>query len=92
MNRPLEEIRMRAGRLSVVNDELREECVAIARESSAQRSFKDAIVACRKYGIGGMEAIGVAKATRWLAVIRRDYGDEKFNQAVRTLAAATPTS
>jgi len=33
-----------------------------------------------------MEQIGVAKATRWLAVVRRDYGVEAFEELARTLA------
>ena len=90
MSRTLEEIKFRAGRLSVVSDALREGCVAIARRCSAQRSFKDAVRAAQLHGIGGMEAIGIAKATRWLAVIRRDHGDEEFNETVRTLTP-TPT-
>lgn len=91
MSRPLEEIKLRAGRLAVVSNALREECVAIASRESPTGAFKDAIVAARKHGIDGMEALGVAKATRWLAVIRRDHGDNIFTQAVRTLAAPTPT-
>lgn len=91
MSRPLEEICFRAGRLSVVSDALRKECIAIAARELPSGAFKDAIVAAQKHRIGGMEALGVAKATRWLAVIRRDHGETIFNEVARTLAAPTPT-
>ena len=89
MSRPLVELQLRAGVLAKVQGELRRECVDIARNKSPSSAFDLASIAARKYGIDGMEALGVAKATRWLAVIRRDHGDQEFNRTVRTL---TPTS
>ncbi len=85
MNRPLAELQLRAGVLSQVQDELHKECVCIARDKSPSSAFDLASIAARKHGVGGMQAIGVAKATRWLAVIRRDHGEDIFNEAVRTL-------
>lgn len=90
--RPLAELQLRAAVLAHVSDELRKECICIAREKSPSSAFDLASIAARKHGVGGMQAIGVAKATRWLAVIRRDCGDQEFSQAARTLAATTPTT
>tara|TARA_Y100000310_G_scaffold213371_1_gene214321 strand:+ start:3277 stop:3555 length:279 start_codon:yes stop_codon:yes gene_type:complete len=92
MNRPLAELKLRAGMLAQVENALREECVAIAREKSPSSAFDLASIAARQRGMAGMQVIGVAKATRWLAVIRRDHGDNIFNEAVRTLSAPTPTA
>lgn len=91
MSRPLHELQLRAGVLTQVPDALRMECVGVAREKSPSSAFDLASIAARKHGVDGMKVIGVAKATRWLAVIRRDHGDEIFNQAAGTLAAPTPT-
>lgn len=92
MSRPLHELQLRAGVLAQVQDELREECISIARDKSPSAAFDLASIAARKHSIGDVRAIGVAKATRWLAMIRRDHGDEIFNQAAGTLAASTPTT
>lgn len=92
MNRPLVELQLRAGVLAQVQDELCEECISIAQDKSPSSAFDLASIAAQKHGVGGMQAIGVAKATRWLAVIQRDHGEDIFNQAARTLAAPTPTA
>ncbi len=92
MSRPLHELQLRTGALTLVSDELRKECIDIAREKSPSSAFDLTSIATRKHGVDGMQAIGVAKATRWLAVIRRDHGDNIFNEAVRTLTATTPTA
>ena len=90
MSRSLAELQLRAGVLAQVQDGLREECIGIAREKSPSSAFNLASIAARKHGYGGMELLAVAKATRWLAVIRRDHGEDIFNQAAGTLAATSP--
>ncbi len=92
MSRPLHELQLRAGVLAQVPEALRMECIGIARDKSPSAAFDLASIAAHKHGIGGMQATGVAKATRWLAMIRRDYGEDIFNQAARTFAAPTPTT
>lgn len=88
MNRPLSELEVRALQpLMRVSQELRDECVEIARAKSPSAAFKQATRAARLAGFGEWDALGIAKGTRWLSVIRRDYGMEKFNEAVRTLTA-----
>lgn len=88
MNRPLPELENRAIMpLIRVSQELREECAQIARDKSPSASFRLATFAARLAGFGEMDALGIAKATRWLSVIRRDYGLEKFEGVARTLAA-----
>lgn len=90
MNRPLAELQLRAGVLARAPDALRKECIEIARQKSPSAAFDHASLAALRHGMGGMEQLGVAKATRWLAVIRRDHGDDIFEEAARTLAASTP--
>lgn len=87
MKRPFSELVLRAAALARCSTELRARCAEIARESSPSAAFDLASRAATIAGASQLEALGVAKATRWLAVIRRDYGLEKFSEAVRTLAA-----
>lgn len=90
MNRPLHELQLRAGVLKSVSEELRKQCFTIARDKSPSASINLARVAATQHGILGMDAIGIAKATRWLSVIRRDHGEPVFNEAVARLI--TPTT
>ena len=92
MNRPLHELELRAGILSGVSEELREQCLLIARDKSPSASINLARLATQQHGVSGMDAIAVAKATRWLAVIRRDHGEEVFKEAVARLTPSTPTA
>lgn len=87
--RPLAELQLRAGVLAQVSDELRKGCVCIARDKSPSSAFDLASIAARKHSHTGMNVTGIAKATRWLAVIRRDHGEAVFNEAVARLT--TPT-
>ena len=89
MNRPLSELQLRAGVLALVSSALRAECIEIARGKSPSAAFDLAAIATRKHGVDVMNTMRVAKATRWLAVIRRDHGSDIFNEAARTLAAVT---
>jgi len=89
MNRPLYELELRVGILMGVSEALREQCFAIACDKSPSAGFNLACRAAQQHGMSGMEAISVAKATRWLAVIRRDHGDTTFTEAVARLN--TPT-
>ena len=54
------------------------ELVKIAAGSSPTTSFN---LALAKTG-----DLGLAKATRWLATIRRDYGEKQFREVVETSA------
>lgn len=90
MSRPLLELTLRAGVLARVPDDLREECVGIARDKSPSAAFDLASIVARTRGFGAMDVIGIAKATRWLAVIRRDHGETVFTEAVARLT--TPTA
>lgn len=82
-NRPLSELEMRAAlplSHGSVSADLRRQCVEIARLKSPSAAFASAQRAALLAGFGQMEQIGVAKVTRWLAVIRRDHGQEKFEE------------
>jgi hypothetical protein len=89
MKRPLDELEIRVMPLSRIPQELREKCVEIARQKSPSAAFELASQAAFLSGLNQFEALGVAKATRWLAVIRRDYGAEAFEKVVRTLTQTT---
>lgn len=85
MSRSLGELRLRVQQLALVSHELRDECVRIARERSPSAAFDLASLAARQHGLAGMQALAVAKATRWLSVIRRDHGESVFVETLRTL-------
>lgn len=91
MSRPLHELQLRTGILKGVSEVLREQCVAIARDKSPSASINLARLAATQYGVLGMEAIAIGKATRWLSVVRRDYGQEEFKKTVGTLTPTMPT-
>lgn len=81
-DRPLSELKLRAVFVLRLTDSARTEFVQIARTKSPSAAFDLAQVAAQVHGIAGMEAIAVAKATRWLAMIRRDHGDQVYEQVV----------
>lgn len=85
MNRPLTELQLRASVLLSCSQELREQCIEIARSKSPSSAFNLAQRAAFIAGMGQMEALAVAKATRWLSVIRRDHGEVVFETMVKTL-------
>jgi hypothetical protein len=91
MSRPLHELELRAGILKSVSEALREQCLAIARDTSPSASINLAHLAATQQGGLGMDAFAVAKATRWLAVIRRVHGNEVFTEAVARLTMSTAT-
>ena len=83
MSRPLGELEVRAAlALSRVSQELREKCVEIARDKSPSAAFDLASRVAMLAGMSQIEALGIAKATRWLAMIRRDHGQEVFDRTV----------
>lgn len=81
-DRSLSELKLRAVFVLRLADQVRKEFIHIAREKSPSAGFNLALIAARVHGIDGMESIAVAKATRWLAMIRRDHGSEIFEQVV----------
>jgi len=81
-DRPLSELRLRAIFVFRLPDEVRKEFIGIARTKSPSAGFDLALIAAQVHSIADMEAIAVAKATRWLAMIRRDHGDQVFEQVV----------
>ena len=80
--RPLSELKLRAVFVFRLPDEVRREFIGIARTKSPSAAFDLALIAARVHGIANLESIAVAKATRWLAMIRRDHGEEVLNQVV----------
>ena len=88
--RSLSELEVRVVfQFSRISQELRERCVEIARKKSPSAAFDLAAQAAILAGMSQIEALGIAKATRWLAVVRRDYGMGEFEKMVRTLTQTT---
>lgn len=87
MERTLEELELRASFLSsvLVPKELREECIRIARKKSPSAAKSLAKTAALQALLETHLLERVGKATRWLSIIRRDYGKEAFEEAVTRL-------
>ncbi len=85
MKRSLSELTERASHLTQVPQKLREECIAVARKKSPSASVAEAQRAAILAGYFEMDRERIAQATRWLAMIRRDFSPEQFEQVVRTL-------
>ncbi len=81
-DRPLSELKFRAVFVLRLSDEVRKDFIEIARTKSPSAAFNLALIAARGHDIANLESIAVAKATRWLAMIRRDHGEETLNQVV----------
>lgn len=80
MNRPLSELEVRSNFVLQLSDELREKFVEIAVTKSPSAAFD---LASRLASINGISTLAAGKATRWLAVVRRDYGQQVFDQIVK---------
>jgi hypothetical protein len=90
MSRPIGELEVRAALpFSHASEELREKCVEVARAKSPSAAFDLGALTARMAGLNQLETLGIAKATRWLSAIRRDYGMQKFEEVVRTLTTKT---
>ena len=88
-SRTIDELEVRATLpLSRVSQELREKCVKIAREKSPSAAFALAGQTAFLSGLNQIEALGIAKATRWLAVVRRDYGQVEFQEITAGLLSS----
>ncbi len=62
-----------------------EKAIEIAGTKSPSASFNAASLHARLTGKGQMTSLTFAKGTRWLAMIRRDEGDEAFKKAAEEL-------
>jgi len=79
MNRPLSELEVRSNFVLQLSGKLREKFIEIAATKSPSATFD---LASRLASINGISALAAGKATRWLAVVRRDHGQEIFNQII----------
>jgi hypothetical protein len=79
MSRPLVELKVRAMYVLQLPDELREKFVEVARTKSPSAAFD---LASWLAAINGVDSLAAAKATRWLAIVRRDHGQKVFDQIV----------
>ena len=84
--RPLSELRVRT-RAIACEPELTEELIQIASTLSPSSALKCAQIAARAKGVDASRRLALAKATRWLAMIRRDYGDRAFKEVVAEIRA-----
>jgi hypothetical protein len=81
-NRELDDLRRRAATILELSDEgLRDQFIEIARDESPTQSYERAFdLACDHFDPRVSREF--AKAARFLAMIRRDYGDEQFEEVV----------
>jgi len=78
----LDELKRRASAILEISDnDLREQFVGIARSETATQTADKAFDLAVKH-FGARMARSYALATRYLAVIRRDHGEEVFEQVV----------
>jgi hypothetical protein len=63
-------------------EKVREYFIEVAGRDSPNKTFDLVRDTARNRGFSPEEAEKIAKAARWLAIIRRDYGQEEFNKLV----------
>ncbi len=81
-NRELQDLERRASAILQLSDkELCEQFVQIAGNETPTQAYEKAFDLADKH-FGARLASEYAKATRFLAMIRRDYGDEQFKEMV----------
>lgn len=81
MSRPLSELKVRAMYVLQLPDNLRKEFVEIAAQKSPSAAFD---LATQLATLHGVNSLAAAKATRWLAVIKRDFGQVEFERIVKS--------
>jgi hypothetical protein len=89
MNRSLDELRVRASGVFQLGGELRKKLIAFAVNQSPTGAYQLAQATLINHGFVAKEAEAYAKSVRWLAVIRRDYGQTEFDSTVMVGVAPT---
>ena len=85
MTRPLPELCRRARPLAQLDSGLREACIRIAERYSPSACLGQVKRLPQLSGWSQIQRLGVTKATRWLAVIRRDHGQQAFSETAGLL-------
>jgi len=80
MSRSLDELKIRAAPALSASGEFRKKLIEIAATKSPSAAFDLAEATARNHGHTLNEALAVAKGVRWLAVIKRDYGEEELQK------------
>jgi len=81
-SRELQDLERRASAiLQLFDDDLREQFVQIAGQESPTQSYEKAFDLATEH-FDARTARSFAKACRFLAIIRRDYGEEQFHEVV----------
>ncbi|OGZ22861.1 MAG: hypothetical protein A3A08_00740 [Candidatus Nealsonbacteria bacterium RIFCSPLOWO2_01_FULL_41_9] len=83
--RPLLWLEERAMNLRELNPILREKFVQIALENSPWATIDLAEAKARISGFAPGESLEVARNTRWLAIIKRDYSKEELEDVVKKI-------
>jgi len=81
-NRPLSELEVRAQTVKKTGGNNFTFLVKIAETRSPSAIYDLAVAWLTNCGLTRDEADEIAKATRWLAMIRRDYGEAEFRRVV----------
>ena len=78
--RDLSELEVRVASVLALGGELRKKIINIAATRSPAAVYGLAEAILRTHGFVSREAESIAKACRWLAIIRRDYGQAEFDR------------
>lgn len=84
MERSLAEISLRAR--PALTCDFSAALINLARIKSPSTIFGLVMLICKAKAIAPADALVIAKAVRWLAVIRRDYGNAAFEEVVKDYA------
>lgn len=87
MGRPIGELEVRVMPVLLLlekDQELKRKLIEFAKEKSPSAVFPLAQTLARLAGKSQFEALALAKATRWLAIILRDYGKAEFERIVKS--------
>ncbi|MFH1401477.1 MAG: hypothetical protein ABIG40_00735 [Parcubacteria group bacterium] len=80
--RLLGELKMRASQVLELEGEFRKKLINIAATKNPASVYGLAQATSVNHGHTFTEADELARAARWLAIIRRDYGEQKFKKVI----------
>lgn len=83
--RPLHWLKREIEPLKSLCEDLRRDLLKIAEKESPTTTAQEAFHLATDAKLSDREVNDVVTATRWLAIIRRDHGEEAFKEAVKTL-------
>ncbi|MFC1789828.1 hypothetical protein ACFLYY_02550 [Patescibacteria group bacterium] len=80
--RTLAELKIRSKRVLELEGEVRKIFIQIATDKNPSAVWDLAQANAINHGYDLTEAMELSKATRWLSIIRRDYGEDEFLRVI----------